>query len=73
MLHWLSVNEFECITGFEWLKPLKFDRLVVIGNTTTKMPRPPVEALKLTRYLKYLDNDICGLQLILSNVWLEQF
>ena len=45
MLHWLSVCEFEYITFFEWLKPMKFDLLV--GNTATQMSRPHVEPHKV--------------------------
>ena len=44
MLLLLSVCEFEYITDSEWLKPIKFDRLV--GNTASQMSRPLVEPYK---------------------------
>ena len=66
MFHWLSVGEFEDITHFEWLKPIKFNRLVI------QVAKGQGYLLNLARHLKYLDREgggICGFKFILSSFW----
>ena len=68
MLHLHSVGEFEYITDFEWLKPVKFYRLII------QLAKGQGHLLNLTRHLECLDRDgrgICGLTPILSRFWYE--
>ena len=65
MFYWLSVGEVEYITDFEWLNT----------SLIIQVAKCQVHLLNLTRHLQYLDHEgrsICGLKLILSNVWHEQ-
>ena len=64
MRHCLSVDEFEYISDFEWLKPIKFYCLVM------QLAKGQGHLLKRTWHLKYLDHEgrsICGFKLILSS------
>ena len=63
MLHSLSVDQFGYISDFEWLKPIKFYRLMI------QLAKGQGHLLNLTWHPKCLDRDgrgICGLTLILE-------
>ena len=67
MLHWLWTGEFENITDFEWLKPIRFDRLV--GNATSQTPRPLVETYNASEISGSWGEGYLWVKPILTNIW----